>query len=106
MVVRPHEKIALVGYNGGGRTSTIICLFGMAKDLLPIMSARTDRIASEYHLDENTAIERLYSTQLYSYLENEKTKLWYYSIYKLFDLFYNKSNYLKKSLLFCLKKRE
>jgi hypothetical protein len=56
--------------------------------ILPlIVAALTDRIASEYHLDENTAIERLYSTQLYSYLENETTKLWHYSTNKLFDLY-------------------
>lgn len=56
--------------------------------ILPlIIAALTDWIASEYHLDENTAIERLYSTQLYSYLENETTKLWHYSTNKLFDLY-------------------
>ncbi len=56
--------------------------------ILPlIVAAITDMIATEYHLDENAAIEKLYSTQLYSYLENEETKLWCYSTYKLFDLF-------------------
>lgn len=56
--------------------------------ILPlIVAALTDMIATEYLLDENTAIDRLYATQLYSYLENEETKRWYYSTYKLFDLF-------------------
>lgn len=38
------------------------------------MAAVTDKIATEYHLDENVAIEKLYSTQLYSYLEDEKQR--------------------------------
>lgn len=52
-----------------------------------IVAAVTDKIATEYHLDENVAIEKLYSTQLYSYLEDEKTKMWHYSADKIFDLY-------------------
>lgn len=56
--------------------------------ILPIIvAAVTDKIATEYQLSENTAIEKLYSTQLYSYLEDEKTKVWHYSADKIFDLY-------------------
>ena len=56
--------------------------------LLPIMTAAlTDKICNAYHIDEDNAIERLYSSQLYAYLEDEKTKVWQYSIEKLFDLY-------------------
>ena len=56
--------------------------------ILPLIVASvTDKIATEYQLDENAAIEKLYSTQLYSYLEDEKTKIWYYSADKIFDLY-------------------
>jgi len=56
--------------------------------ILPmIVAAVTDKIATEYHLDEKAAIEKVYSTQLYSYLEDEKTKVWHYSVDKIFDLY-------------------
>lgn len=56
--------------------------------ILPLIVASVaDKIATEYHLDENAAIEKLYSTQLYSYLEDEKTKVWHYSADKIFDLY-------------------
>lgn len=61
---------------------------GKFSAILPlIVAAVTDKIAAEYHLDENAAIEKLYSTQLYSYLEDEKTKMWHYSADKIFDLY-------------------
>jgi len=46
-----------------------------------------ERISAVYHLDEDAAIEKLYYTQLYSHLENEKTKVWYYSVDNHFVLF-------------------
>lgn len=52
-----------------------------------IVAAVADKITTEYHLDENLAIEKLYSTQLYLYLEDEKTKMWHYSADKIFDLY-------------------
>ncbi len=56
--------------------------------ILPMLvAAVTDKIVTEYHLDENVAIEKLYSTKLYSYLEDEKTKVWHYSADKIFDLY-------------------
>ena len=56
--------------------------------ILPlIVAAVVDRISAAYRLDKNAAIEKLYSTQLYSHLENEKTKVWYYSADNLFNLY-------------------
>lgn len=56
--------------------------------ILPMITAAvTDKIAAAYHLDENAAIEMLYSTQLYSFLEDEHTKVWQYSVDKIFDLY-------------------
>lgn len=56
--------------------------------ILPIITtALADRIAKTYNLDENIAIEKLYATTLYSYLENEETKVWQYSVEKIFDLY-------------------
>lgn len=56
--------------------------------ILPmIVAAVADKIAAEHHLEENAAVEKVYSTRLYSYLEDEKTKVWHYSVDKLFDLY-------------------
>lgn len=56
--------------------------------ILPMITAAVvNKIAVIYQLDENEAIEMLYSTQLYSFLEDEKTKVWQYSTDKLFDLY-------------------
>ncbi len=56
--------------------------------ILPMITAAVvNKIVVIYQLDENTAIEMLYSTQLYSFLEDENTKVWQYSTDKLFDLY-------------------
>lgn len=56
--------------------------------ILPMITAAvTDKIRTVYHLDENTAIEKLYATKLYAYLEDESTKVWQYSVDKIFDLY-------------------
>lgn len=56
--------------------------------ILPMITAAVvNKIVVIYQLDENTAIEMLYSTQLYSFLEDENTKVWQYSADKLFDLY-------------------
>jgi len=56
--------------------------------ILPlIVAAEAERIAKAGHLDENAAIEKLYATQLYSFLEDEETKVWQFSADKLFDLY-------------------
>ena len=44
------------------------------------------KIISESNIDEDTAIERLYSSALYSALEREETKVWHYSVPKLHEL--------------------
>jgi hypothetical protein len=36
--------------------------------------------------DEDAAIERLYSSALYSALEQESTKVWHYSVPMLYEL--------------------
>ena len=56
--------------------------------MLPMITAAlAERICKVYHLEEDEAIEKLYHTKFYSYLEQEDTKLWQYSIEKMFDLY-------------------
>lgn len=46
--------------------------------LLPVfLTSLIDKIANNYHLSEDAAIEKLYSSQLYTILENEETKVWH-----------------------------
>ena len=47
------------------------------------------KIITETGLDEDTAMEKLYSSALYSALENEETKVWHYSVAKLYELWNN-----------------
>ena len=44
------------------------------------------KIVADTGLDEDVAIEQLYSSRLYEVLEREDTKVWHYSVHKLFDL--------------------
>lgn len=61
--------------------------------LMPVFVATLiDKIANAYHLSEEEAIEKLYSSQLYAFLEDEETKVWYFSTEKLFDLFCEEMN--------------
>jgi hypothetical protein len=46
-------------------------------------------IITETDLDEDTAMEKLYSSALYSALEKEETKVWHYSVSKLHELWEN-----------------
>jgi hypothetical protein len=46
-------------------------------------------IITETGLDEDTAMEKLYSSALYSALEKEETKVWHYSVPKLYELWEN-----------------
>lgn len=56
--------------------------------ILPIfLASLADRIANDFHLSEENAIEKLYASQLYAFLSDEKTKVWHFSTEKLFDLF-------------------
>lgn len=45
-------------------------------------SAIAEKIAAHYHISEDEAIVRLYAM-----LEQEKTKVWQFSISKLFELY-------------------
>ena len=52
--------------------------------LLPFMvSAIADKIAVYYQVSEDEAIRRLYDSELYAMLEQEKTKVWHFSVLKL-----------------------
>lgn len=46
-----------------------------------------EQIIKEYQVSEIEAINMLYSSQLYTALENEETKLWHFSPKLLFTLF-------------------
>ena len=45
-------------------------------------------IVEKYHIDEEQATEKLYTSELYSQLEDERTKLWHLSPFALFEMFY------------------
>jgi len=47
------------------------------------------KIITETGLDEDIAMEKLYSSALYSDLEKEETKVWHYSVSKLYELWEN-----------------
>ena len=44
-------------------------------------------IAEKYRVDEEQATEMLYTSELYSQLEDEQTKLWHLSPFALFEMF-------------------
>jgi len=46
-----------------------------------------EKIITETGLKEDEAIEKLYSSALYSMLENEETKVWHYSVTLLYELY-------------------
>ena len=54
-----------------------------------IIGGLVNKIIEEAHLSEDEAFEKLYNSELYIALENEKTKVWTYSIPRLFYLFQN-----------------
>jgi len=56
--------------------------------ILPvIVSGLTKKIIEEKGISEDEAFEKLYNSKLYAMLENEKTKVWYYSVPLLYDLY-------------------
>jgi hypothetical protein len=55
--------------------------------LQTISTGLVGKIMSDAELNEDAAMEKLYSSALYSALENEETKVWHYSVPKLYDLF-------------------
>jgi len=44
-------------------------------------------IAEKYHIDEEQTTEMFYTSELYSQLEDEQTKLWHLSSFALFEMF-------------------
>jgi len=57
--------------------------------LQTISTGLVAKIITETGLDEDSAMEKLYSSALYSALENEETKVWHYSVPKLYELWDN-----------------
>ena len=56
--------------------------------LLPFMvTALLKKIIEQKKMSEAEAFFRLYESRLYAYLEEEATKVWHYSVEKLFQLF-------------------
>ena len=56
--------------------------------LLPLLAeALGERIAMEDHISRDSAIEQLQASALYPALEDEFSKVWYYSVSKLYALF-------------------
>jgi len=57
--------------------------------ILPILiGGLINKIIEETGVSENDAFEKLYNSELYAALENEKTKVWTYSVPMLFDLYH------------------
>ncbi|MDL2287050.1 hypothetical protein LJB90_00580 [Eubacteriales bacterium OttesenSCG-928-G02] len=57
--------------------------------LQTISTGLVAKIIEETGMDEDTAMEKLYSSALYSALEKEDTKVWHYSVPKLYELWNN-----------------
>ena len=56
--------------------------------MLPIITADlANAIVAEFNLEEDEAMKKLYSSKVYSLLENEQTKLWQYSTEMLLELY-------------------
>jgi len=60
----------------------------MFATIMPILvGGLVNKIIDETCISEDEAFQRLYNSKLYEVLENEKTKVWTYSISMLFDLY-------------------
>ena len=57
-----------------------------------VIGGLTNKIIEETRISEDDAFDMLYSSELYAVLENEETKVWTYSVPKLFDLYRNEIN--------------
>ena len=58
--------------------------------ILPvIVGSLINKIINETNMSEAEAFDKLYNTELYSILENEETKVWHYSVPKLYELWVN-----------------
>ena len=57
--------------------------------ILPvIVGGLVNKIIEETSVSEDEAFEKLYNSELYVFLENEETKVWYYSVPLLYDLYH------------------
>ena len=54
--------------------------------LFVISAGLVGKITTETGLEENIAMEKLYTSALYSMLEDEQTKVWHYSVHLLYEL--------------------
>jgi len=58
--------------------------------ILPvIIGSLTNKIIEKTGLNEDAAFDKLYSSKLYAAIENEETKVWTYSVPKLYELYQN-----------------
>ncbi|MDR1109788.1 MAG: hypothetical protein LBP92_03585 [Deltaproteobacteria bacterium] len=60
--------------------------------LRTIASGLAVKIIAETGLVEDAALEKLYSSALYEALEKEQTKVWHYSVPKLYELWADEAN--------------
>ena len=61
--------------------------------ILPVViGGLVNKIIDEAQISEDEAFDKLYNSKLYAELENEETKVWTYSVPKLFDLYQNEIN--------------
>ena len=61
--------------------------------ILPIITGGLiNKIVEEMNIGDDEAFNKLYSSKLYAVLENENTKVWTYSVPKLFELYKNEIN--------------
>ncbi len=47
----------------------------------------TNKIKNYYNISFNEARKLLYNSKIYKAIENEETKMWYYSSFDLFNMF-------------------
>ena len=58
--------------------------------ILPVLvGSLTSHIIEKTNISQEEAFDKLYNSNLYTMLENEKTKVWTYSVPMLFDLYQN-----------------
>ena len=58
--------------------------------ILPVVvGGLVNKIIEETNVNDEEALEMLYSSELYAVLETEETKIWTYSVPKLIELYQN-----------------
>lgn len=61
--------------------------------ILPlVVGGLTNKIIEEMHSREDEVFNNLYTSKLYAALEKEETKVWTYSVPKLFELYQTEMN--------------